>query len=213
MKSENAWRTVDLAPTYPSVLLQDSAGNLLSAGIYEYPDGTLGGLWRYGTNGALTSATQLAAGGAEGAVFNGSNLWLAVDGSSSPYLDTGENAAAGTNSDILPPRTYLSMGAPSYGAKPAYITAATPLGFTVVDDAFAYGDGLGVGVAQTLYAIDQATTSLTTSSFTTYSASFTLVAEGTHTISAYSIDLEGNAANVRTSSVAVDLTAPGHRDF
>jgi hypothetical protein len=206
--SENAWRPSDGSTVYPSTLLQDVSGNLLAAGSFDYGSGTIAGLWRYGLNGALLSVSQTDAGGVEGAVLKGSSLWLSVDGSTSPYLDTAETPASGGPSDILPPRTSLSTGTPSFGVNPVYVSSATPLGFSVIDDAFVRGDGLGVGSTQTFYVVDQATASLTASSFSLFTTSFTLAAEGIHTVSFYSVDLEGNAGFVRTSSAAVDLTAP-----
>ena len=64
----------------------------------------------------------------------------------------------------------------------------------------AAGDGLGAGVAQTLYAIDGA-------GFAPFSSSFTLVSEGTHTVSFYSVDYSATPKG-RCHSAAIDLTAP-----
>lgn len=103
--------------------------------------------------------------------------------------------------DVLPPRTALAVGLPRFGAAPIYVSSATPLGLTAVDDKLAVGDGAGLGVAQTLYAVDSG-------SFTVFSASFTIAAEGPHTLSFYSVDRIGNIEAVRISSIAVDLTPP-----
>jgi len=198
--SENAWRSADGASTFVSELLQDSAGRLLAAGSFDYGD-TIAGLWRYGADGALQSVSQTNAGGAQGAVFNGVNLWLIVDGSTSPYLAAAETAAAGTLSDILPPRTAPTFGNPFYQGSVLYVASTTPLGFMAVDDRLAVFDGIGVGVSRTLYATDGA-------AYAQASTSFTLVAEGTHTVSFYSLDSEGNAEIVNSTTVAVDRTPP-----
>ncbi len=118
-------------------------------------------------------------------------------------ITEAENISSFTvvTSDVLPPRTTLIAGSPSFGANPVYVTNATQFGFTAVDDGVIVGDGLGVGTTQTFYAIDA-------SSFSLYASSFSLVYEGTHTISFFSVDLIGNAEIAKSSNVAVDLTAP-----
>ncbi|MFI5363619.1 MAG: OmpL47-type beta-barrel domain-containing protein [Elusimicrobiota bacterium] len=103
--------------------------------------------------------------------------------------------------DLLPPRTALVIGAPVFVATQTFVSSATPFGFSAVDDKFAVGDGLGVGVAKTFYAVDAG-------SFTAYSGTFTLVAQGTHTITFYSVDVVGNTEVARSSTVAVDIVAP-----
>ncbi|PIR15057.1 MAG: hypothetical protein COV48_16510, partial [Elusimicrobia bacterium CG11_big_fil_rev_8_21_14_0_20_64_6] len=44
--------------------------------------------------------------------------------------------------------------------------------------------------------------------FESFASSFTLIVEGTHTVSFYSIDLEGRVEATKTQTVGVDLTAP-----
>jgi hypothetical protein len=198
--SENAWRSADGASSYPSTILQDSSGHLVVVGGFDYGD-TVGGIWRYGSNGGFLSATQTNSGGAQGGVFSGSNLWLIVDGSTSPYLDSSETTVSGALSDVQPPRTTLASGLPSYSAGALFVSSAINLGFTAVDDKLVVGDGLGVGVAQTLYTLDS-------QSYSQFTSSFQLVAEGTHTVSFYSLDSEGNAEVANSTTVAVDLTGP-----
>jgi hypothetical protein len=198
--SELAWRPADGAPSYPIAVLPEASGLLVAGGIGG--NLTQAGLWRFGFDGALQGVTTTDAGGATGAVFRGAELWLSVDGSTVPYRVQGEVAVAGSLVDLVPPRTTLSAGAPSFAeAQTVYVTSAAPLGFAVVDDYLLAGDGLGVGATQTFYAEAGGT-------YSRFTSSFTLVAEGTHTISFYSLDLEGRVEAVKTRSVGVDLTAP-----
>ncbi|NNN04629.1 MAG: hypothetical protein HKL90_01880, partial [Elusimicrobia bacterium] len=102
--AENAWQSNDGSSAFPSAAVTDAAGNLVVAGGYVYQDGsTAAGLWRYGA-GNLESAALTDAGGARGATFNNGALWLAVDGSTSPYLDAAETPAGGSFADVEPPR-------------------------------------------------------------------------------------------------------------
>jgi hypothetical protein len=57
------------------------------------------------------------------------------------------------------------------------------------------------GVANTSYRIDGG-------SWQTYSASFTVFADGVHTVQYYSIDMAGNDEPVRTAEVMIDTEAP-----
>ncbi|MBI2787137.1 MAG: IPT/TIG domain-containing protein, partial [Elusimicrobia bacterium] len=198
--SEIAWRPADGAPSYPIAVLPEASGLLVAGGIGG--DLTETGLWRFGFDGALQGVTTTDAGGATGAVFRGTELWLSVDGSTVPYRVQSETAVAGALVDFAPPRTSLAAGTPSsVEAQTVYVTSATPLGFAVADDYLVAGDGLGVGATQTFYAEAGG-------AFARFTSSFTLVAEGTHTVSFFSIDREGRAEAVKTQSVGVDLTAP-----
>ncbi|MCR4296531.1 MAG: IPT/TIG domain-containing protein, partial [Elusimicrobia bacterium] len=197
---EKVWRAADGSSSYPVAILPEATGLLIAGGIGG--DMTDAGLWRFGYDGSFLSATTADAGGAQGAVFKGSELWLSVDGSTSPYRVQDEVAAAGALLDLLPPRTSLSAGEPSFaGESTIYVTSATPLGFAVLDDYLVPGDGLGAGATQTFYAEAGG-------AYSRFTSSFTLVAEGTHTISFYSIDLEGRVEAVKTQTVGVDLTVP-----
>ncbi len=115
------------------------------------------------------------------------------------YSDLGAIKTAPV--DNLPPRTSFMAGSPQFGASPVYVTTATLLNLSAVDDKVVVGDGIGLGVARTLFAIDS-------TSFTAYSGTFTLVAQGTHTIQFYSVDVLGNTEIVRSTTVAVDASAP-----
>ena len=102
------------------------------------------------------------------------------------------------NPDSLPPRTTLTIGNPQ--ALP-FISAQTPLSLSAVDDLETPGDGLGIGVARTEYAIDGGAPIL-------YASPFTISAEGPRDLSYFSTDLAGNAEAVQLSSVTVDATPP-----
>ncbi|MBI2787280.1 MAG: fibronectin type III domain-containing protein [Elusimicrobia bacterium] len=103
--------------------------------------------------------------------------------------------------DILPPRTSLVAGPPSHATTTFYVTNLSSLGFATADDGLIVGDGAGQGAARTYVSVD-------TAPFTLFSATFSLVVEGTHTLSFYSEDLLGRVEAVSSSTVAVDLTLP-----
>jgi len=198
--SESAWRANDGSATFPSALLPQPPSQVLVAGGFDYGDGTLAGLWGYGPNGSLMSAQQANAGGARGAVFSGANLWMSVDGSTTPFMFAGSTSAAGAYADIEPPRTSVGASAPSGVGAILYAGIGSEFYLTAVDDAYAVGDGLGTGPIQTFLSID-------TSSFTVYASSFTL-AEGSHTLQYYSVDASGNAEVIESTTVAADDTPP-----
>jgi hypothetical protein len=200
--SESAWQPGDGSSATPASVVQDPNGNFVAAGSFVYSDGTIAGLWRYGASGALSSAVSLNAGGARGAAYDNGSLWLMTDGSTTPFLDAGEVAVVVAFDDIAPPRTSLLLGAPNLSSAPYSFVGENVIStLTAVDDAYTVGDGLGVGVASTFIAID-------TTTFSVYSGTFSLVAEGTHTVSYFSIDLDTNVEVTHSSEVAVDLTPP-----
>ena len=102
--------------------------------------------------------------------------------------------------DSLPPRTTLAFGSPFYGGAP-FISPNTPAALAAVDDAKVVGDGAGVGVASTQWAVDDGT-------FTAYAAPIRLTADGSHWIRFRSVDALGQAEDVRASSAVVDGTPP-----
>jgi hypothetical protein len=199
--TENAWQASDGSSGFPSAIVQDSSGNIVVAGGYNYADGTsLAGLWRYNSSANLQSASMTNAGGARGAAFNGGNLWFAVDGSTSPYLDIAESVAVGGLADVEPPRISVAATPPSGLGAILYAGEGSEFYLNVVDDAFSVGDGLGTGAVQTFLSIDA-------SSFTVYTSSFSL-AEGSYTFQYYGIDATGNASVIQSTAVAVDDTSP-----
>ncbi len=101
--------------------------------------------------------------------------------------------------DILPPRTTLTIGTPKFGTTP-FISRSTPLSLSAVDDSQGVGDGLGIGVASTHWALDGG-------GFTA-STNFTVPTDGSHWISYYSDDTLGNVETIQSVAVAVDGTAP-----
>lgn len=123
-------------------------------------------------------------------------------GVSSPLALLGSTVTP-SGLDLLPPRTTLSAGTPGFSASPAllYATQATTFTLSAVDDALTIGDGAGAGVARTSLAID-------TTTFYPYLGFFSLVGEGTHTVSYFSVDLVGHVESSRTVAVDVDLTPP-----
>ncbi len=102
--------------------------------------------------------------------------------------------------DNLPPRTTLAFGAPLFGGVP-FISPNTPATLAAVDDALAVGDGKGVGVASTQWALDRG-------AFTAYGAPIRVAGDGSHWLRYYSVDLLGHVEAVHASSAAVDGTAP-----
>jgi hypothetical protein len=102
--------------------------------------------------------------------------------------------------DSLPPRTTIAFGSPFYGGAP-FISPNTPASLAAVDDARSVGDGAGVGVASTQWAVDDGT-------FTAYAAPIRVPADGSHWIRFRSVDALGHAEDVRASSAVVDGTPP-----
>ena len=107
--------------------------------------------------------------------------------------------------DIQPPRTAIAVGDPKYGTAPVYITSATKLTLSAVDDLIEVGDGEGLGIASTSYKIDDGI-------WQTYNVPFAVAGEGTHTVFYKSVDIVDNAEEAKTLSVCVDNTAPVTKD-
>ena len=102
----------------------------------------------------------------------------------------------------MPPRTALAESAPSFsGGTLVFVGSSTALSLSAADDLALAGDGGGSGVASSFLSVDGAP-------FSVKSGSFTLVAEGTHTVRYFSMDAAGNSETPHSSSLAVDLTAP-----
>ncbi|MBI3553690.1 MAG: hypothetical protein HY077_14430 [Elusimicrobia bacterium] len=117
-------------------------------------------------------------------------------------LEASRSVAASVGAaDLLPPRTSLLVGTPSFSSAPVYVTNLTTFSLAAVDDRTAVGDGAGTGVARSFVAID-------TTTFSVYTGTFSIAAEGLHTLSFYSTDLAGNVEAAHSSAAAVDLTAP-----
>lgn len=102
--------------------------------------------------------------------------------------------------DTLPPRTTIAFGSPFFGGAP-FISPNTPATLAAVDDARVVGDGAGVGVAGTQWAVDDG-------AFSAYAAPIRVPADGSHWIRFRSVDALGHAEEVRASSAAVDGTPP-----
>ena len=102
--------------------------------------------------------------------------------------------------DFLPPRTALAFIGPRFGGMP-FISTATAVSLSAVDDAKVVGDGAGVGVAATQISVDGAP-------FAPYTAPITVHTDGGHLFEFLSTDRLGHVETVRTATAAVDGTAP-----
>ncbi|MDX2152099.1 MAG: kelch repeat-containing protein, partial [Bryobacteraceae bacterium] len=197
---ESAWRREDLLSAVPASLLRDDAGRVVVAGSVGGRTGHAA-VWTYEGTASPSSALEAQAGAANGAVYQGPDLWLAVEGATTPYLAAGLSPMAGGLRDILPPRTAL-VAAPSFsGENVTYVSSGSLLGFEVSDDKLVLGDEAGVGGAVTFYASDGG-------SFSQFLSSFQITSEGIHPLAFYSRDAEGNEEPVVMVDVAVDLTSP-----
>jgi len=104
--------------------------------------------------------------------------------------------------DLLPPRTSLLVGEPKYAPDTSlFISSETLLGFLAVDDKLESGDGAGVGVSETHFAVDSDT-------FSIFASPFNITGEGVHIVKFFSVDRAGNAEAVKTRDIAVDNTPP-----
>ncbi len=102
--------------------------------------------------------------------------------------------------DSLPPRTTIAFGSPFFGGAP-FISPHTPAALAAVDDAREVGDGAGVGVAETQWAVDDG-------AFSAYAAPITVRDDGAHWIRFRSVDALGHAEEVRAEPAVVDGTPP-----
>jgi len=205
-----AWTPASGALSQINAIARDNLGRIAAAGQIGTSSAPTLGVWAYKQDGSFIGAfgDPAAPGAATGIAAASANTFLAVNGSGVPYAFTFPTTLAGSDvllssapTDVLPPRTALSVGSPVYVASQTYVTVATPLTLTAVDDKLVIGDSVGLGVARTFYGVDS-------SSYAAYAGTFTLTAEGTHTVTFYSVDLVGNTEVAHSSTVAVDATAP-----
>lgn len=103
--------------------------------------------------------------------------------------------------DSLPPRTTLAFEGTRYGAAPVFVAPEGLLKLAAVDDRVVVGDGAGVGVRQTLAALDEAPLS-------PYVSALPAGTEGAHWLRFASVDLAGHEEEPRAQGFAVDGTAP-----
>ncbi|MBI2787283.1 MAG: IPT/TIG domain-containing protein [Elusimicrobia bacterium] len=103
--------------------------------------------------------------------------------------------------DVRPPRTTLAAGFPSYSSTTLYGANGTPFSLATADDALTVGDGTGKGAARSFLSIDA-------EAFALYAGTFPVVGEGSHSISFYSEDADGNSETAQSAAVGIDLTAP-----
>jgi hypothetical protein len=98
--------------------------------------------------------------------------------------------------DNIPPATTLSIGDPRYLVGGNFVASSTPLTLLAVD-----GGVTPVGLDYTEYRLDGG-------NWKTYSSSFPLAGEGTHTLEYRSRDLLGNSEAVQSIQMVVDDTPP-----
>ncbi|MBI5624770.1 MAG: IPT/TIG domain-containing protein [Elusimicrobia bacterium] len=131
-------------------------------------------------------------------------LWR-LEVSATDFLANSTEAVSGAFEvvhDTLPPRTSASVGAPQYHvAGSTIISGMTPVTLQWLDDRSVEGDGIGFGVAQSLYAVGDA-------AFQVYTGSVTISAEGSVSLRYYSVDLSGIAESTKTLALQVDASAP-----
>lgn len=106
------------------------------------------------------------------------------------------NRHAWTVDVLAGPLTDLVVGAPNYTAAFAYVTSATPLSFSALDQS-------GAGIRNTTYRVDAG-------AWVNYTATgpFTLATEGAHIVEWHSEDFVGNMEPVANASLRVDDTPP-----
>ena len=110
--------------------------------------------------------------------------------------DEANNAFAWTVTVVSGPVTNLVVGAPNYTAAETYVTSATPLSFSVLDQS-------GAGIRSTTYRV-------ALSPWVNYTATgpFTLAGEGPHVVEWSSEDFAGNVEGVSSATLIVDDTPP-----
>ncbi|MDX6768773.1 MAG: IPT/TIG domain-containing protein [Elusimicrobiota bacterium] len=197
---ESAWRHENLLSAVPSAMLPNGTGGVVVAGSVGGASGHAA-VWTYESGSAPTSALEASVGAAHGAVYQGTDLWLAVEGSTLPYLAAGLAPMPGGLRDILRPRTSFEAAPSFVSGDMIYVSSLSLLGFVSADDKLVIGDGLGVGGVQISYAVGGA-------SYSAFGSSFSIASEGTHPLSFFGVDAEGNEESVSVKNVSVDLTPP-----
>ncbi|MBL4888666.1 MAG: hypothetical protein JKX97_01435, partial [Candidatus Lindowbacteria bacterium] len=111
--------------------------------------------------------------------------------------------------DALAPRTTATVGTPkatgtSDGSSEGstFVTAATGISFSAVDDLSVVGDGAGEGIAATTYNIDGSAASSASST------SLNGLSDGAHTITYRSTDLFSNTETDQSLTLYLDSSAP-----
>ncbi len=108
--------------------------------------------------------------------------------------DESNNVYTWTVTVVAGPVTTLVVGQPNVTAPILYVTSATPLLLSVLDQG-------GTGVRVTRYRVDGG-------GWIGYAAPLTLPTEGEHVLEWFSEDNAGNAETVRSATVRVDDTPP-----
>ncbi|MEW5693819.1 MAG: Ig-like domain-containing protein, partial [Candidatus Hydrogenedentota bacterium] len=104
--------------------------------------------------------------------------------------------------DIQAPRTTVSFSAPYFESQTAvYITSATSITLSAIDDLINYGDGIGLGVSSIEYSINS-------SEYITYTTPINITSEGIYYFQYLAIDVIGNVETTKILSLIVDNSPP-----
>lgn len=230
----------NVEPTRSAVIAVDAAAPVASLSVDALSVTTPGGLAVLSSTATLTVTLRdpLLAGGAPDNGSGVESVAYRLDGGSltvastsfSLFLGTGThllsllaldrvgNLLDNTTSpfrvvigDALPPRTTAEFGVPSIVGDQVYVTNATPIILSSVDDLLELGDAAGLGVAFQEVALTSLSSGTTrtqrfSASVSTFLAS--TEADGLYALDFFAEDVAGNREDARRTTVAVDNTPP-----
>jgi pimeloyl-ACP methyl ester carboxylesterase len=127
-----------------------------------------------------------------GGVTNISPLSVDEDGNGTPDITLASKPGQVIIPDFIPPVTTVSVSGVA-GLKGWYVSDAT-ISFTATDS--------DTGVKQTFFSLDNGAT------YKNYTAPFKILAEGTTSVSYYSIDNQGNKEDAKVLLIKIDKIAP-----
>jgi hypothetical protein len=154
------------------------------------------------TNGSATATYSLPAGTLPGDYTIKATYTDTVDAVANFSASTGEGTLQVI--DNLPPTTTASFGGYTPGT---WTNQSVQVTLGAVDNP----NPGGSGVAATYYAIDNAACQATASGLancTVYGGPLTISAQGSHTLTYFSVDEAGNIEAANSASVMIDTTAP-----
>lgn len=230
----------NVEPTRSAVIAVDAAAPVASLSVDAPSVATQGGLAVLSSTATLTVTLRdpLLAGGAPDNGSGVESVSYRLDGGSlavasasfSLFLGTGThllsllaqdrvgNLLDNTTSpfrvvigDALPPRTTAEFGVPGIGGNQVYVTNATPIVLSSVDDLLDLGDASGLGVAFQEAALTSLSSGTTRSQRFSASVSTFLAsaeADGLYALDFFAEDVAGNREDTRRTTVAVDNTPP-----
>ena len=134
------------------VLTWDSAANPGRTEYYAEISTVPGRDPTLASSGWLAQTSFTFTGLAPGTTFYGQVKARNQAGVETAFTDLG--AAKTLEEDVLPPRTALLAGSPSFGTIPLFVTAVTTFSLPAVDDLRVAGDAQGVGVDRSFVAVD-----------------------------------------------------------